>query len=240
MEDYSTLAFVLKQEPTKEQDRNYVFFTQKFGKISLLARGVRKINAKLAGHLELPSLVQIQFTMSQKPRLISALEKFSFPVIKKNTKALTVAFLIADLVAKFTLEKQADAEIWKLLSDVFYFLEENFNKHPEIADFGWFYFNAQFLEILGLAPFLEGCVECGKTIDNKFFSFEKKGVVCSKHSQKKDWPMSSIQRRALNLLFNSSLERFSHPSYIQGILKEKKYIRKFFNEFTLAVKSDIM
>ncbi|MDD5760502.1 MAG: DNA repair protein RecO [Candidatus Pacebacteria bacterium] len=240
MEDYSTLAFVLKQEPIKEQDRNYTFFTQKFGKITLLARGTRKINAKLAGHLELPSLVQIQFTISQRPRLTSALEKFSFPVIKKNTKALTVAFLIADLVDRFTLEKQVDAEIWKLLSDAFYFLEENFNKYPEIADFVWLYFNAQFLEILGLAPFLEGCIECGKTIDNKFFSFEKKGIVCSKHSQKKDRPITSSQKRALNLLFNSSLQRFSQPSYIQEILKEKKYIRKFFNEFTLAVKADII
>ncbi len=240
MDYYSSLGFVLKQEPIKEYDRRYVFYTQKFGKITLLACGARKINAKLPGHLELPALVQVEFTMSQSPRLISALEKFSFPVIKKNRRSLTVSFLIADLVDKFSFEKQADPEIWKLLSDAFYFLEENFDKFPEIADFVWFYFNAQFLEILGTAPFLEGCVECGKTIDNKFFSFAKKGIVCSKHSQKKDWPMSSNQKRCLNLLFNSSLQRFAQPSAIQEILKERKYIKNFLNEFTLMIKSDIM
>jgi len=240
MEYYTTLAFVLKQEPIREHDRNYTFYTQKFGKMTLLAPGARKINAKLSGHLEVPSLVEIQFTMSQKPRLVSALEKFSFPTIKKKKKPLLVAFLIIDLVDNFTLENQIEPEVWKLLYDIFYFLEENFNKFPEIADFLWLYFSAQFLEILGLFPSLEGCVECGKAVDNKFFSFQKKGIVCSKHSQRQDWPISSLQKRILNILFNSSLKEFSHRSRINEILKEKKYIKRFLDEFTLAIKSDII
>jgi DNA repair protein RecO (recombination protein O) len=240
MEHYSTLAFVLKQEPTKEQDRNYTFYTQKFGKLALLATGSRKINAKLSGHLELPSLAQIQFTMSHKPRLISALEKFSFSEIKKKKKPLAVAFLMTDLTDKLSLEKQADPEIWKLLFNTLYFLEENLNQFPQIVDFIWFYFSAQFLEILGLSPFLEGCAECGRTTNNKFFSFEKKGIVCQQHSQKDDWPMNANQKRVLYKLFNFSLQQFSEPSCIQEVLEEKKYIEKFLNKFTLVIKSDII
>ncbi|MDD3098401.1 MAG: DNA repair protein RecO [Candidatus Pacebacteria bacterium] len=240
MEHYSTLAFVLKQEPIKEQDRNYTFYTQKFGKLAILAPGARKIKAKLSGHLELPSLVQIEFAMSYKPRLISALEKFSFPEIKKKKKPLTAAFLMADLTDKLSLEKQDDPEIWKLLFNSFYFLEENLNKSPQVVDFIWLYFNAQFLEILGLSPFLEGCTECGRTINNKFFSFEKKGVVCQQHSHKDDWPISNNQKRALNKLFNFSLKQFSDPSCLKEVLEEKKYIEKFLSKFTLVIKSDII
>jgi DNA repair protein RecO (recombination protein O) len=240
MEYYTTLAFVLKQEPVREHDRNYTFYTQKFGKINLLTPGARKINAKLHGHLEVPSLVEIQFTVSKKPRLISALEKFSFPVIKKKKKPLLVSFLIVDLVDKLTIENQIEPETWKLLYDSFYFLEENFDKFPEIADFLWLYFNAKFLEILGLFPFLEGCVECGKTINNKFFSFQKKGIVCLQHHQEQDWSISTQQKRILNLLFNSSLQQFLRRSQVNEVLKEKKYLKRFLDEFTLAIKSDIM
>jgi len=204
MEYYSTLAFVLRQEPIKEHDRRYVFFTQEFGKLSLLASGVRKINAKLAGHLETPALVQIQFTTSHNPRLITALEEIPYQGIKKSKKALIVAFWITDLVSGLVLERQSDSEIWKLLFNTLYFLEKNLNKFPEVADFIWIYFNAQFLKIIGFSPFLDRCIECGSKIDNKFFNLERKGTVCQLHHQKNDWPMSDKQREYLDFLFRSS------------------------------------
>jgi len=240
MEYYSTLAFVLRQESIKEHDRRYVFFTQEFGKLSLLAPGARKINAKLAGHLEIPTLVQIQFAMSRNPRLISALEEIPYIEIKKRKKSLTVAFWITDLVDELMLEKQLDSEIWKLLFDSLYFLEKNLNKFPEIADFIWIYFNAQFLRILGFSPVLDGCIECGSTINNKFFNFERKGIICQLHHQKDDWLISNQQRKFLDFLFNSTLQDFSQVSRIREILEEKKYLEKFLSKFTLVIKSDIM
>ncbi len=240
MEHYSTLAFVLRQEPIKEHDRRYIFFTQEFGKLSLLAPGARKINAKLAGHLETPTLAQIQFAMSHNPRLITALEEIPYLGIKKKKKALTIAFWIADLVNGLVIEKQSDADIWKLLLDTFYFLEKNLNKFPEIADFTWIYFNAQFLKILGFSPFLDGCIECGSKINNKFFSFERKGIICQLHHDKNDWPISSQQRKFLNFLFNSTFRDFLRVILVREILKEKEYLQKFLDKFTLIIKSDIM
>ena len=240
MEYYSTLAFVLRQEPIKEHDRRYVFFTQEFGKLSLLASGVRKINAKLAGHLETPALVQIQFTMSRNPRLITALEEIPYQGIKKSKKALTVAFWITDLVSGLVLERQSDSEIWKLLFNILYFLEKNLNEFPEIADFIWIYFNAQFLKIIGFSPFLDGCIECGSKINNIFFNLERKGTVCQLHHQKNDWPMSNKQREYLDFLFNSTFHNLSQISIIRKTLKEKEYLEKFLSKFTLIIKSDIM
>lgn len=240
MEYYSTLAFVLRQEPIKEYDRRYIFFTQEFGKLSLLAPGARKINAKLAGHLEMPALAQIQFTMSHNPRLITALEENPYSEIKKRKKSLIVAFWITDLVDELVIERQPDADIWKLLFDTFYFLEKNLNKFSEIADFTWIYFNAQFLKILGFSPFLDGCIECGSTINNKFFSFNRKGIVCQLHHQKNDWPISSQQRKFLDFLFNSTFQDFSRVTLIREILKEKKCLQKFLSKFTLVIKSDII
>jgi len=240
MEYYSTLAFVLRQEPIKEHDRRYIFFTQEFGKLSLLAIGARKINAKLAGHLEIPTLTQIQFTMSRNLRLITALEEAPYLEIKKKKKALVTAFWITNLVNGFVIEKQSDADIWKLLFDSFYFLEKNLNKFPEIADFTWMYFNAQFLKILGFLPFLDECIECGSKTNNRFFSFERKGIICQLHHQKDDMPINNQQRKFLSFLFNSTLRDFSRVMLVREVLKEKKYLQSFLSKFTLVIKSDIM
>lgn len=240
MEYYSTLAFVLRQESIKEHDRRYIFFTQEFGKLSLLAPGARKINAKLAGHLEIPTLVQIQFTMSHNLRLITALEEIPYLETKKKKEALATAFWITDLVNELTIEKQSDIDIWKLLFDAFYFLEKNLNRFPEITDFIWIYFNTQFLKILGFSPFLDGCIECGNKINNSFFSFDRKGIVCELHHKKDDISISGQQIKFLNFLFNSVLRDFTQAIIIREILKEKRYLQKFLNKFTLIIKSDIM
>jgi len=240
MDYYSTLAFVLKKEPIKEHDSRYVFFTKEFGKLDLLASGARKINAKLAGHLEIPTFVQIKLTMSHNPRLITALEEIPYLEIKHNGKALSIAFLIADLVDELVIDKQSDDDIWGLLFDTFYFLEKNLNKFPEIADFALMYFNAQFLKILGFRPILDRCIECGSRINNKFFSFDRKGVVCETHCEKNDVSIIDEQRKCLNFLFDYTFQNFSQIIIIKEILKEKEYLQRFLNKFTLIIKSDII
>ena len=49
---YQTNAIVLKRENIFEADRVYTLYTEDFGKIRTIAGGVRKITAKLIGHLE--------------------------------------------------------------------------------------------------------------------------------------------------------------------------------------------
>ena len=96
------------------------------------------------------------------------------------------------------------------------------------------------MKILGFSPFLDVCIECGSKTNNKFFSFERKGIVCQLHHQKDDGPVSGQQRRFLNFLFNFTFRDFSQVILVREILKEKGYLQKFLSKFTLVIKSDIM
>ncbi|MGC8881051.1 MAG: DNA repair protein RecO C-terminal domain-containing protein, partial [Minisyncoccia bacterium] len=129
---------------------------------------------------------------------------------------------------------------WQLLLDCLYFLEENIKKLEEVADFIPFYFQAQFLNILGISPFLEGCVICGSQINTHFFSFEEKGLVCAKHKKSNNLKLDTRKIRILETLFNNPLSRFKKPILILEIVKEKKFLKQFFEEFTLKVKSAII
>ncbi len=240
MNQYKTLAVVLDYKLSGENDRLYTFYTEKYGKITLLAQGASKIKAKLSGHLDRPNLVEIVFTTTHSNRLITALTKDNFLNIKKHLKSLKAAFFITDLLNEFTLLNQKDLNLWQLLVNSLKFLDENISKFEEVADFVSFYFNAQLLNILGVSPFLDGCVICGSQINTNFFSFEEKGLVCFKHRSFSNLKLDSKKIRILKALFNTPLLKFKKPIVILEIVKEKKFLYKFFEEFTLKIKSVIM
>lgn len=239
MEYYSTEAFILKKEITGEKDNFYHFFTKDYGHLNLLAKGTRDILAKLAGHLELPSLIEINFALDYRPKLITALEKEPYLNIKHNAQALKISFQILNLVDELTIANQKDPELFKLLFDILYFLENNLAQSKNIAIFSGLYFEAQFLKLLGYQPFLDGCVECGYR-DTHYFSFQKRGLVCSRHFHKNDLPISPKQKKYLKALFNNSLGKFTSLSLINQILEEKKFLIIFLEQFTLTIKFDIL
>ena len=60
MATYQTNAIVLKREDIFEADRIYYLYTEEFGEARAIAGSVRKINAKLTGHLEPFNLIWVE------------------------------------------------------------------------------------------------------------------------------------------------------------------------------------
>lgn len=239
MINYHSQAFILRKELLEERDNIYHFFTKDFGKLQLLAKGSRDILAKLAGHLEPPSLIDLMFVLEHKPRLISALEIEPYLNIKKNEHALMLIFRINSLVDDLTIFNQKDETIFQLLYDVLFFINNNYEKNLLILDFSWLYFEAQLLRIIGYTPLINNCVECGNT-NTTHFSFRLRGSVCSKHAQKNDIPLTPKQKQYFNILINAPLSKFSSLKIIEQILQEKKTLEFILNQFTLEIKSDIV
>ncbi|NMB92088.1 MAG: DNA repair protein RecO [Parcubacteria group bacterium] len=239
MTHYSTKAFILHKQISEEKDNIYHFFTQDFGKVKLFAKSTRDILAKLAGHLEPPTLVDITFSSGERPRLLSALEDNSYFNIKNNGLALNTALKISELVDDLTIIYQPDDNLFQLIFQVFYFLDNNLGKSSKIIDFSWLYFEAHLLRILGYEPFLEGCVVCGIK-DTHYFSFRERGLVCLKHKHADDMPLTNNQKKYLRALFRLPLHKFTSLPLISQILEEKKFLEEVLGKFTLKVKSDIM
>ncbi len=81
-----TQGIILRQSPRGESDREYVIYTQAFGKIYAVARGAQKITSKLAPHLE-PFLVSdLMLASSGKTKHIAAAQ------INKNYSAISAEF----------------------------------------------------------------------------------------------------------------------------------------------------
>ena len=108
----TTLCFVINKKNVREYDREYCFFTKKYGKISLITKSVRKPLSKLSAQLEPPALIEIVFTPNGEKGLITtALAKKSYLTVRKNIDKLKAYQRITKVINQLTIVKQSDEEL---------------------------------------------------------------------------------------------------------------------------------
>jgi len=198
---YITQAITLGKKNIGEYDREYCFFTKKFGKIVVVAKGIRKPNAKLQGQVEPPCLTNIDFNSGNQKRLTGALIKNSFPKIRGNLIALETTQRILKLVDEYILFSETDLNLWNVLKESLEYLEKSRDKNIESLLME-FYFTARLIKSLGFEPELK---------ENN-----ENGIVENKQTL-----------RSLKVLLNMDLNKISKNELIQPILNQKENISKF-------------
>lgn len=146
---YQTEGIVLKKEDIGEADRRFLIFTRDYGKIEAAAKGIRKIKARLAGHLEDFNHCHLMLSISKSFRcnLISALTLENFPGIKKSEEKIKIAGRASELFSQFLPFHHKEPDFWNLLRSVFGRLEET-----DGAGEVFFAFKIEFLKLLGYWP----------------------------------------------------------------------------------------
>lgn len=117
---YSIEAVVLSRRNIGEADRIVTVFSKEFGKLRLIAKGIRKITSKRASHLEvftrLSCLVHIGKTMDS---IVEAVAIESYPTIRSDLDRVSMAYLLCELVDTLLGEKQEQADVYALLTQAF-------------------------------------------------------------------------------------------------------------------------
>lgn len=175
---YQTAGIVIKKTDIGEADRILTIFTQDFGKIDALARGIRKLEAKLLGHSEL--FCQSHFMLSPgtfKPILTGAFTTRNFVSLRSDFNKLNTAFRVAKALDEAIAGPQKEPAIWNLALSVFSELDSS----PSLsAEKIFCFFQANLLKHLGHKPEIWKCANCENKLiqKNNYFSPQKGGVVC--------------------------------------------------------------
>ena len=173
-----TEGFIFKKEDRLEADSVLSVFTKDFGRIEVLARAVRKINAKLRTDSEIFSFCEVEFVQGKnKKTLTDAKISERFSVIKKSPEKLETAYWISSLLQHFIKGQESDQAILDLIYESFTVLNDIEVKKRELV-FEYFFWN--FISLLGYAPELSVCSLCRKSLSPQgiYFSFFDGGVVC--------------------------------------------------------------
>jgi DNA repair protein RecO (recombination protein O) len=175
---YRTQAIVLSHIEYGEADRILKLFTLEKGKISAIAKGVRKIRSRKAGHLEPFTHVNLFLAKGRNLDIITQAETIDpFLGLRDNLERVAFASYVMELLDRFTYEEGQNVGLFRLLANTLSRLENQPNTETIVH-----YFELRFLDLLGFRPQLFECVECGKAIQeqDQYFSPLLGGVLCPK------------------------------------------------------------
>ncbi len=175
---YHTQAIVLSHIEYGEADRILKIFTLEKGKISAIAKGVRKIRSRKAGHLEPFTHVNLYLAKGRNLDIITQAETIDpFLGLRENLERVAYASYVMELLDRFTYEEGQNVGLFRLLANTLSRLENQSNTETVVH-----FFEVRLLDLLGFRPQLFTCVECGNVIidQDQYFSPLLGGVLCPK------------------------------------------------------------
>lgn len=115
---YKTEAIILKRKNLNEADRLITVFSREKGKLTVLAKGIRRLNSRKKGHLEPFTLSRLEVARGKSLDLIT--EAFTingFPKLRLNLNRVRIAYLLLELTDKLTAENQEQVDVFNLLNE---------------------------------------------------------------------------------------------------------------------------
>lgn len=195
MKKYNTEAIVLKSINYKDKDKIYTLFTEEYGKISAIGRGVRKISSRRGGNLD--SLNHISIKITERDNGFKDIDEVvtlnSFKNIKSDYDLSLKAYYLAELISKNIIDNtdnrdNTDIQIFKLFRKVLDIIDKKLLN----IDLSILFFEIQFLRHLGYFPELPKDEDISniikkllkadlKDIDNTHIT--KTGIFIKQHMQ---------------------------------------------------------
>ena len=152
MNQLTTPAIILSRTDFGEADRIITLLTPEFGKLRLLARGVRRVKSKLAGGIELFSVSTITFARGRGEigTLVSTRLVKHYGKIVGNLERTMFGYELIKQLNKIT-EDEPEPEYFDLLQQAFEALDDAAIPLPLVR----LWFSAQLLRLGGHAPNLQ-------------------------------------------------------------------------------------
>lgn len=175
MPSYSAEAVVLRKADFGEADQILTLLTRYHGKVSAVAKGVRRVDSRKGGNLDLLNHVKTFLAEGKNLDLITEVELLSaWPKLKSDLEKVALAYQVAELANEFLVEGQENREVYDLILTTLREIEAGSKPEQALT-----IFKVKLLPALGFQPQLDHCVRCGRELppDGLALSPELGGVV---------------------------------------------------------------
>lgn len=196
---------MLRHTDWGEADRLLWIFTREEGKLRAIAKGVRKLRSRKAGHLEPFTRVTLMLAHGRDFWIVTQAETVEpYLPLAEDLLRTGYASYTVELLDRFTYEEGENRPIFGLLTNTL----ERICAEPD----PWLairYYEIHLLDLLGFRPEFFQCVECGSEIkpQDQFFSAGLGGLLCPQCGPK------ALEARAVSqqaLRFLRHLQRSSY------------------------------
>lgn len=182
-ETKNSQAIILNRSDYRESDSLITVYTKDYGKLSLIARGAKKLSSKLSGHLEPLSLVDILIIKGKGFDYIgSALGRQAFLGIKDDLNKLYFTGLAIRSFNLLVRDNEPDERLFFLLQRFLEVMdaypEESLSR--ETGELLYVFFALKLLAELGYKPEMHDCLSCRGQIKSgkNYFNLKNGGLIC--------------------------------------------------------------
>jgi DNA repair protein RecO (recombination protein O) len=197
---YRTAGVVLKRTNLGEADRILTILTPHHGKLKAVARGVRKIGSRLAGHLEPFSETELYLAKGRSMEVVAGARLVGVQQIE-DWQQLALAYLVAEMADKLTEEGEPSPVIYGLVTEAYREIARGYaDALTELR------YKLGLLEALGYRVDLEVCRACGKSLEAEeryWLNNEQGGIVNGICRTSGDRELSAKQVKLWRLAFTN-------------------------------------
>ena len=194
---YKTPAIVLRQRRLGDADKIVTVYTANFGKLDAVAKGVRRVTSRLAGHVEPLTHGSYLIAHGRNLDIVTQAQTIeTFQPLRDDLNRLSRAIYAAELVDRFTEERSENFALYRLLLDTLRRLAQR-----DDLDLALRFFEMALLGLLGYRPELEQCVVCVGPLaaEANRWAPGAGGVVCPR-CQVREGTVRSLSANALKVL----------------------------------------
>jgi len=194
-----TEAVVLRQHDFGEANKVVTLYTENFGKLRAVAKGVRRTKSRFGSSMELFSYNQLMLYMQKKRDLCIVTGSNiirSHKELRENFDWFVTGSCIAELADKLTEPEEPNRYLFSLILDAFHQIPGQ-DRDIIIA-----IFVTKFLANLGYRLNLEKCVVCERPValtEQKKLSIQQGGLLCAR-CQSRDLQAMDVSSLALEYL----------------------------------------
>ncbi len=179
---YATEAFVLRRTDFGEADRILTLFTPAYGKLRVIAKGVRRTTSRRAGHLEPFTRTQLMLAKGRELDILTQAEgRERLEHLADDLWHATGAGYLNELIDRFLEDQEPHPRLYALFTETLRRLDAGAaEKMPARSWLALRYFELRLLDDLGYRPGLHLCANCETPLrpEENGYSAELGGALC--------------------------------------------------------------
>jgi len=230
--NYNSRGFILRQRDYRDSDKLLSIFTEKKGKITAVAKGIKKPKSSLRACAQPFCHAYLHLNQGREMDLLTQARLLDFYANSRSDleRSLYCIYLM-ELLDKSLLENIPLPALYKTLLLVLSAINEQ-GLNPLFIR----YFEAQLLASLGYKPVLSHCLSCNRKASSSFrFSLAEGGLVCPDCCEEGNdvITISGETMGLLRLLSEGSFQALPRVKVSPSALKELEYLLEKYLEYHL-------
>lgn len=228
-----TEAVVLRHNDWGEADRLLVLFGREAGKIRAVAKGVRKLHSRKAGHLEPFTRVKLLLARGRDFWIVTQAETVdAYLPIRDDLVRTAYAAYVIELLDRFTYEEGQNRGLYQALVDTLQLVAMLPDPFSAVR-----YYEIRLLDLLGYRPELTNCIRCEALIrpEDQFIDAAQGGVLCPRcgESNTAARPVSLLALKYLRHFQRSTFREASRAELSPGVRREMEALLSYYLTYWL-------